>query len=147
MRKIPGTMYKIELVPSSKNKFDLKIYYRDQVLLDKANMNEKELVDNIQRTLTNQNLTIPLPTFNRQGWMVFFREALKASQKSFLNKGELLELQEEGNRLLEDIKGYDRYDFYMKVCELLREEAPSVIRTIGIQEDKYSSDMEQKSIR
>jgi len=119
--------------------------------------------------LPNKNpLPILPPTFNRQQWMLFFNEAANSSKtgadgaasfktdadgaelfrkKPFLTQAELQELQKQGGLMLEDIKEYEHYEFNMKICGLLQEEAPSVFHNAGTLEDKDSSDTQQKSMR
>jgi len=72
MKKIPGTLYHIGITNSSDLKLNLKIWYRNQIIFEKTNILEEEIIDNIQILFENKNLTIPR---NRIEWIL--KEELK----------------------------------------------------------------------
>jgi hypothetical protein len=94
-----------------------------------------------------KSLPILPPSFNRQQWMLFLREATNSTKEPFITQAKLQELQKQGGLIMEDIKEYEHYDFNVKIGRLLEEEAPSIFHIAGTAQDKDLSDIQQKSIR
>ncbi len=59
MKKIPGTMYHIGITNSRNNKFNLSMWYRNEVILEKTGKLEAEMVNIIQDRFESRNLSIP----------------------------------------------------------------------------------------
>ena len=59
MKKIPGTMYHIGITNSRNNKFNLSMWYRNELLLEKTGLMQEEMVTIIQNRFENRNLSIP----------------------------------------------------------------------------------------
>ena len=67
MKKIPGTMYHIGITNSRNNKFNLCMWYRNEVILEKTGLIEVEMINIIQDRFESRNLSIPR---NRIEWII-----------------------------------------------------------------------------
>ncbi|MFW9875377.1 MAG: ADP-ribosylation factor-like protein [Candidatus Thorarchaeota archaeon] len=72
MKKIPGTLYHIGITSSSDETLNLKIWYRNQIILEKSKLSEEKVIESIQNLFEIKNLEIPI---NRIEWIV--KEELK----------------------------------------------------------------------
>ncbi|MFX1497358.1 MAG: ADP-ribosylation factor-like protein [Promethearchaeota archaeon] len=72
MRKIPGTLFNIGIVSSRENKFNLNIWYRDQLVYEKTGLIREAITNEVQFFFESKSLTIPR---NRIEWLI--REELK----------------------------------------------------------------------
>ena len=60
MKKIPGTLYQIDISQEKENKFNLIVNHRNEVVLDKKGIEEKEtIIDAIIEMLESDELSIP----------------------------------------------------------------------------------------
>ena len=59
MKKIPGTMYHLGITNSRINKFNLCMWYRNEVILEKTGLIEVEMINIIQDRFESRNLSIP----------------------------------------------------------------------------------------
>lgn len=67
MKKIPGTLFQLEIQSSKENEFLLKVWYRDQLVLEKSGIIKDALTNEIQFFFEGKNLIIPR---NRIDWIV-----------------------------------------------------------------------------
>ena len=72
MKKIPGTLYHVGITCSNTDVFNLKIWYRNQVVFEKTGLIEAQIIDCVQNLFVNKNLSIPR---NRIEWII--KEELK----------------------------------------------------------------------
>ena len=59
MRKIPGTLYQLEITHPSNNKYNLKIEYRNQIVLEKTGLKEEQIINNVLKIFSEKSLVIP----------------------------------------------------------------------------------------
>lgn len=59
MRKVPGTMYEIEITKAPHEKNNLKILYHTRVVFEKSGQTEDELGQNIRKLLEDNGLNVP----------------------------------------------------------------------------------------
>ena len=59
MKKIPGTLYQIEIVLSQREKLNLSMWYRSKIILEKTGLTESEIFKTIQELFDERGLTIP----------------------------------------------------------------------------------------
>ena len=67
MKKIPGTLFQLEISGSKENGFLINIWYRDQLVYEKTGVVKGALTNEIQFFFEGKNLTIPR---NRIDWIV-----------------------------------------------------------------------------
>ena len=67
MKKIPGTLFQLEISDSSENGFSIKIWYRDQLVYEKTRVLKEALTNEIQFFFEGKSLSIPR---NRIDWIV-----------------------------------------------------------------------------
>ena len=72
MKKIPGTLYHIGITYSTDDKYNLNIWYRNQLVFEKIGLLNAQIIDCVQNLFENKNLTIPR---NRIEWII--KEELK----------------------------------------------------------------------
>ena len=72
MKKIPGTLYNIGFTSARDDRFNLKIWYRNEIIFEKTGLEEEEIIYAVQMLFENRGLTIPR---NRIEWIV--KEELK----------------------------------------------------------------------
>ena len=72
MKKIPGTLYHIGITYSTDDKYNLNIWYRNQLVFEKTGLLNAQIIDCVQNLFENKNLTIPR---NRIEWII--KEELK----------------------------------------------------------------------
>ncbi|MFX0059983.1 MAG: ADP-ribosylation factor-like protein [Candidatus Heimdallarchaeota archaeon] len=72
MRKIPGTLFNLGITTSIENKFNLNIWYRDQLVYEKTGLIKESITNEVQFFFESKSLTIPR---NRIDWLV--KEELK----------------------------------------------------------------------
>ena len=67
MKKIPGTLFQLEISGSEEVRFLINIWYRDQLVYEKTNITKEALTNEIQFFFDEKNLSIPR---NRIDWIV-----------------------------------------------------------------------------
>jgi len=67
MKKIPGTLFQLEISGSNENGFLINIWYRDQLVYEKTGVVKDALINEILFFFEGRNLTIPR---NRIDWIV-----------------------------------------------------------------------------
>ena len=67
MKKIPGTLYHLGITTNGDNKFNLNIWYRNQLVFEKTKILKEEIVFNVLKLLENNNLIVPR---NRIEWII-----------------------------------------------------------------------------
>ena len=72
MKKIPGTLYHIGITYSTDDKYNLNIWYRNQLVFEKTGLLNAQIIDCVQNLFENKNLTI---LRNRIEWII--KEELK----------------------------------------------------------------------
>ncbi|MFX0176645.1 MAG: ADP-ribosylation factor-like protein [Candidatus Hodarchaeota archaeon] len=72
MRKIPGTLFNLGITTSIENKFNLNIWYRDQLVYEKTGLIKESITNEVEFFFESKSLTIPR---NRIDWLV--KEELK----------------------------------------------------------------------
>jgi len=72
MKKIPGTLYQLEIKNSTDNSFNLNISYRTQLVFEKTGLVEEQIIYNVEKFFEDKNLSIPR---NRIEWII--KEELK----------------------------------------------------------------------
>jgi len=72
MKKIPGTLYQIDIGRAKANRLKLKISYRNEIVIERTGLIEEEIIDIIQDLFEERDLSIPQ---NRIDWIV--KEELK----------------------------------------------------------------------
>ncbi|MFW9945890.1 MAG: ADP-ribosylation factor-like protein [Candidatus Odinarchaeota archaeon] len=73
MRKIPGTLFNLGITSSKEDKFNLNIWYREQLVYEKTGLIKESITNEIQFFFESKNLIIPR---NRIEWLV--KEELKS---------------------------------------------------------------------
>ncbi|MFX1589183.1 MAG: ADP-ribosylation factor-like protein [Promethearchaeota archaeon] len=73
MRKIPGTLFNLGITSSKEDKFNLNIWYREQLVYEKTGLFREYITNEIQFFFESKNLIIPR---NRIEWLV--KEELKS---------------------------------------------------------------------
>ena len=59
MKKIPGTLYQLEITNLSNDKFNLKIKYRNQLVFEKTGLLEEQILENVVKIFSEKSLVIP----------------------------------------------------------------------------------------
>jgi len=59
MKKIPGTLYQIEITSSKSEKLNLSMWYRREMVLERTGLIEEEIIEIIQDVFEDRDLTIP----------------------------------------------------------------------------------------
>jgi len=77
MKKIPGTLFQLEISGSNEKGFLLNIWYRDQLVYEKSRLEKDTLTNEIQFFFENKGLSIPR---NRIDWIV--REEVSNSSQA-----------------------------------------------------------------
>ena len=67
MKKIPGTMYHIGITNSRDSKFNLSMWYRNEIILEKTGLIQEEMVTIILNLFESRNLSFPR---NRIEWVI-----------------------------------------------------------------------------
>ncbi|MFX0026661.1 MAG: ADP-ribosylation factor-like protein [Candidatus Hermodarchaeota archaeon] len=73
MKKIPGTLFNLGITSSKEDKFNLSIWYREQLVYEKTGLIKECITNEIQFFFESKNLIIPR---NRIEWLV--KEELKS---------------------------------------------------------------------
>ena len=83
MKKIPGTLFQLEISGSKENGFLINIWYRDQLVYEKTGVVKDALTNEIQFFFEGRNLTIPR---NRIDWIVReeFSNISSAGEETFI---------------------------------------------------------------
>ncbi|GAJ24442.1 unnamed protein product, partial [marine sediment metagenome] len=67
MKKIPGTLFQLRIKSTKENKFNLNVWYRDQLVYEKTSLVKESITNEIQFFFEGRNLSIPR---NRIDWIV-----------------------------------------------------------------------------
>jgi len=59
MKKIPGTLYHLEITSPNTNKFNLKIKYRNELVFEKTGILDDQIIENIVEVFSEKSLVIP----------------------------------------------------------------------------------------
>ena len=67
MKKIPGTLFQLRIESIKDNKFNLNVWYRDQLVYEKTGLIKEAITNEVQFFFESKNLSIPR---NRIEWIV-----------------------------------------------------------------------------
>ena len=60
MRKIPGTLFKIDVKGNDLKNLSLEIFYREEEIAKFLNLNKSQIIKNIEKILTDKGIDLPL---------------------------------------------------------------------------------------